>query len=189
MKKISTIFLILILSSGTCFAQKTEYRLQPADVIEITVHDQPDLMTTARITADGNITFPLINKVKAKGLTVGELEASIKRLLELDYLVTAPVIVFIKEYHVRQVSVLGEVNNPGTYNMPEERNVTLLEAIALAGGFNKDADIDKTKVMRIKDGEKTTTIIKVSDITKRGKRDQDIEIKPEDVIFVSESFF
>jgi len=189
MKKLLTLFLILALTGSVCSAQKAEYRLLPTDVIEITVHNQPDLTTTARITADGNITFPLIGKVNAEGLTIGELESSIKNLLEIDFLTTAQVIVFIKEYHARQFSILGEVNTPGTYDMPEERNITLLEAIALSGGFTKDADINRTQVMRVKDGKKTMTLIKVSDITQRGKRDEDIEIEPEDVIFVSESFF
>lgn len=170
-------------------AQKPEYKFLPTDVLSITVHDQSDLNTTTRITADGNITFPLIGTVAAEGLTIGELEASIKRLLEKDYLVTAQVLVFIKEYHARQVSVIGEVNAPGKYDMPEEKNITLLEAIALAGGFTRVADINQTQVMRVTNGVTKTMIIRVSNITKKGQRDQDIPIEPEDVIFVPESFF
>ena len=184
------ISIILILAATVSFAtQQTEYKLQPTDVLTISVHDHTDLYTTTRITADGYITFPLIGKVKAQGLSVRELETVIKSLLELDYLVTAQVIVFIQEYRARQVSVIGEVNNPGKYDMPGERTITLLEAIALAGGFTKDADINKTRVMRVKDGETTTIIIRVSDITRKGQKDQDIIIEPEDVIFVPESFF
>jgi polysaccharide biosynthesis/export protein len=189
MNKIFAILLILILTASPCLAQRPEYKLQPTDVLKINVHEHSDLATTARITSEGYITFPLIGKVKADGLTVRELEAEIKDLLELDYLVTAQVIVFIQEYHARQVSVIGEVNNPGKYDMPKEKSITLLEAIALAGGFTKDADINKTQIMRVKDGDTQTIVIKVSDITRRGQRDQDIEIEPEDIIFVPESFF
>jgi len=189
MNKTLALFLCIILFTSPCLAERPEYKLQSTDVLNITVHDQSDLNTTTRITADGNITFPLLGTVVAEDLTIGELEASIKELLEKDYLVSAQVIVFIKEYHARQVSIIGEVNSPGKYDMPKEKSITLLEAIALAGGFTKDADINKTQVMRVEDGITRTIVIRVSDITRRGKRDQDIEIEAEDVIFVPESFF
>jgi polysaccharide biosynthesis/export protein len=189
MKKTLAIFICIFLLTATVSAQHPEYKLQPTDVLHITVHDQPDLTTTTRITADGNITFPLIGTVSALGLTVQQLETTLKDLLEKDYLVTAQVIVFINEYHQRQVSVIGEVNAPGKYDLPGEKGITLLEAIALAGGFTKDADINKTQVMRVKDGITETIVIRVSDITNKGIRDQDIPIEPEDVIFVPESFF
>jgi len=189
MRHIAVIILLLSLGVVPCLAQSPEYRLQPTDVLKITVHDQSDLDTTTRITAEGFITFPLIGKVKAEGLTVRELEAEIKKLLELDYLVTAQVLIFIQGYHTRQVSVLGEVNLPGKYDMPEEKSITLLQAIAMAGGFTKDADINQTQIMRVKDGQTKTIIVRVSDITKKGQKDQDIAIEPEDVIFVPESFF
>jgi polysaccharide export outer membrane protein len=190
MRRIAVIILILSVSIIPCFAQENpEYRLQPTDVLKITVHDQSDLDTTTRITSEGYITFPLIGKVKTDGLTVRELEAEIKRLLELDYLVTAQVIVFIQGYHTRQVSVLGEVNTPGKYNMPEERSMTLLQAIAMAGGFTKDALTNETQIMREEGGQTQTIIVRINDITKRGMTEKDIVIEPEDVIFVPESFF
>ncbi|MDD5504134.1 MAG: polysaccharide export protein [Candidatus Omnitrophica bacterium] len=189
MRRITVIILLLSLGVVPCLAQSPEYRLQPTDVLKITVHDQVDLDTTTRITAEGYITFPLIGKVKAEGLTVRELEAEIKRLLELDYLVTAQVLIFIQGYHTRQVSVLGEVNLPGKYDMPEEKTVTLLQAIAMAGGFTKDALTNETQVMREKNGQTQTMIVRVNDITKRGMTEKDMAIEPGDVVFVPESFF
>lgn len=195
MKKISAvIFISLIIfaagaSSGENFDQKTLYKLQPTDVVNITVHNQPDLTTKTRITADGYISFPLVGKVAARGLTVQELERKIKELLEKDYLVTAEVLVFIDEYHPRQVSIIGEVNNPGKYNMPEEKDMTLIEAIAMAGGFTKDADINSTKIMRTKNGKQTTVKVRVTDITEKGEKDKDAVLEAEDVVIVPESFF
>ncbi len=182
-------FALIFLSSSLIFAQSTEYKLQATDVLKITVHEQPDLSTQTRVTADGNITFPLIGTLYVKGLTVQELENSIKELLEKDYLVNAQVLIFIEEYHPRQVSVLGEVKNPGKYDMPDEKETTLLEAIAMAGGFTKDANVNTTRIMRMEDGEKKTIIIPVKDITQKGQKEKDIVIRPGDVIFVPESFF
>lgn len=195
MKKI--LFSILILFIFSIFAASyslsaspsSEYKLQATDVIIITVHSQPDLTTKTRVTSDGHITFPLLGKVMVQGLTVQEVEQKLKMLLEKDYLVNAQVVVFIEEYRPRQVSVIGEVKTPGKYDMPVERNLTLMQAIAMAGGFTKHADITKTKVMRIEGADKKTILINVKDITERGDKDKDVTLSPEDMVFVPESFF
>lgn len=193
MKKIVLVLLAAgILISGSCASsieEKIEYRLQPTDVLAITVHNHQDLATKTRVTADGYISFPLLGKVFVKGLTVQELEANLREALEKDYLVNAPVLVFIEEYHPRQVSVLGEVNNPGKYDMPEEKNITLLEAIAMAGGFTKDAAQNETKVLRMENGVQKIMKVNVKDITEKDAKDKDIVIQQEDIIVVPESFF
>lgn len=170
-------------------AQTSKYRLQPTDVLTITVNGQPTLDTKTRVTTDGFITFPLVGNVKAEGLTVQDLEERLKNLLEKDYLVSAQVVVFIEQYHPRQVSVIGEVNKPGKYDMPEEKDMTLLEAIALAGGFTKNAYLKKVKVMRVKEGEKQVLVVDVRDITIRDQKEKDIVLQMEDVVVVPESFF
>ncbi len=195
--KIKKLFLFFVPVFFVCFfaqsqnvlAQTAKYRLQPTDVLTITVNGQPNLDTKTRVTSDGFITFPLVGKVGVEGVTVQELEDKLKRLLEKDYLVTAQVVVFIEDYHPRQVSVLGEVNKPGKYDMPEENDMTFLEAIALAGGFTKDAYLKKVKIMRTQNGEKQIMIIDVRDITIKNEKEKDIKILPEDIIIVPESFF
>ena len=191
------IFLITILALSICAlffsnvfcAQQSEYKLQSTDVITVTVHNQPDLTTKTRVTAEGFITFPLLGKVMVEGLTVQEVEQKLRQLLEKDYLVNAQVVVFIEEYHARQVSVIGEVKNPGKYDMPGEKDMTLMQAIAMAGGFTKHAEITKTKVMRIENGDKEIITINVKDITEKGEKDKDAVLKADDMVFVPESFF
>lgn len=180
--------IFLCLAVCPTLAQKSEYKIQSSDVLKISVHEQPDLGTVTRVQADGTISFPLIRAVYVKDLTVQEIESKIKELLEKDYLVSAEVIVFIEDYHPQQVSVIGEVHNPGKYDMPKEKGITLLEAIAMAGGFTKDADVNSTRIMRVKDGAGETIKVKVKDITEKGEKDKDITIEPDDVIFVPESF-
>lgn len=169
--------------------KKTEYRIQPQDVLNITVHEQPDLTTKSRVTADGFITFPLLGKVEVKGISVQELEMNLKLALEKDYLVNAQVLVFIEEYHPRQISVMGEVKNPGKYEMPGEKDFSLMQAIAMSGGFTKHADIAATRIMRIENGEKKVIQINVKLITEKGEKDKDVTLLPEDIVFVPESFF
>ena len=181
--------LTFLLNLSPALAQKAEYKLQPTDILKITVHEQPDLTTKTRVTADGYITFPLLGKINVEALTVQELERTIKDLLEKDYLVNAQVLVFIEEYHPRQVSVIGEVNAPGKYDMPEEKDMTLLEIIAMAGGFTEDAKITDARIMRVKDGEKITIKVNVKDITEKGQKKKDIVLEADDIVFVPESFF
>ena len=191
MKKILifALMVLIMLQTVSAFAGKLEYKLQPTDVITINVHGQPDLTTKTRLTADGYITFPLLGKVSASGLTVPELEQKLKELLEKDYLVNAQVLVFIEEYNARQVSVIGEVNTPGKYELPGEKDMTLMQAIAMAGCFTKFADLTKTKIMRMEDGKKKTIVINAKDITERGDKDKDIILQAEDIVVVPESFF
>jgi len=185
---LALVFIVLALPSNV-HAEKSQYKLQPLDVISITVHQQPDLNTKTRVAADGSISFPLIGKIASAGLTVQELEQKIKELLEKNYLVKAEVLVFIEEYRARQVSVTGEVNNAGKFNIPIERDITLLEAVAMAGGFTKDADINRTKVLREENGEKKAITIRVKDITDKDQKDENIVLRPDDIIVVPKRFF
>lgn len=178
-----------LMCSGQAFAQSPHYKLQPTDVLNITVHGQPDLTTKTRVSSDGYISFPLLGKVKTVGLTAQELEDTLKALLEKDYLVNAQVLVFIEEYHLRQVSVVGEVVKPGKFDMPLEKDMTIMEAIAMAEGFTKDAYIKRIKIVRKENGQEKNIIVDARDITVKGQKDKDIVLQPDDVIVVPESFF
>lgn len=170
-------------------AQKSDYCLQPEDVVRITVYEQADLTTKTRISSTGEIAFPLLGKIKAAGLTVSELRNKIEKLLAKDYLVDPQAQVFIEEYHVKQVSVLGAVQKPGKYDMYTERETTVLEAIAMAEGFSDVANVNGTRIIRNENGAPRVIPIKVTDITKKGMKEKDILLKPGDIIFVPESFF
>jgi len=192
MKAFSAIFAILLIAAifiPLAYAQTSEYKLQPSDVLNITVHGQPDLTTKTRVTKEGFITFPLLGKVMVQGITVRELEQELKTLLEKDFLVNAQVLVFIETYNPRQVSVMGEVQRPGKYDIPPEKVLTVMGAIAMAEGFTKDAEVTKVRVMRSKDGQKKTIEINTKDITDKGDKDRDIELESDDIVYVPESFF
>ncbi|MEA3369427.1 MAG: polysaccharide biosynthesis/export family protein [Candidatus Ratteibacteria bacterium] len=170
-------------------AQEPDYRLQPEDVLDIAVYEQPDLDTTVRISSTGEIAFPLLGKIEAAGFTVSELKEKIEKLLAKDYLVEPQVQVFIGRYHVKQVSVLGAVKQPGKYDMYTEKETTVLEAIAMAGGFSDIASVNGTRIIRKEDGEERIIPVKITDITKKGMKEKDVSLQAADIIFVPESFF
>lgn len=188
-RKILLIAAAFLLMAGPIFAQSEKYHIQPMDVLTITVHGQPDLTTKTRVTTDGYISFPLLGKVMAGGITVQDFELSLKSALEKSYLVSAQVLVFIEQYHPRKVSVVGEVMKPGKYDLPEEKDMTLLEAVALAGGFTKDASTGNIKIMRQVNGKQVIIKVNAKDIMVKGEKDKDVVLKSDDSIVVPESFF
>ena len=188
-RKIILIVAAFLLTASPIFAQSEKYHIQPMDVLTITVHGQPDLTTKTRVTTDGYISFPLLGKVMAGGITVQDFELSLKSALEKSYLVSAQVLVFIEQYHPRKVSVVGEVMKPGKYDLPEEKDMTLLEAVALAGGFTKDASTGNIKIMRQVNGKQVIIKVNAKDIMVKGEKDKDVVLKSDDSIVVPESFF
>jgi polysaccharide biosynthesis/export protein len=165
-----------------------EYRVQPEDVLQITVYEEPGLATTARVTGSGEINFPLLGRVSVGGLSIIDVQEKITALLDDGYLVNPQVQVFIETYHIQNVFVTGSVNRPGSYPLPPGKPTTVMEAIAMAGGFYEDAAVNQTRIIRIQNGVETTLNIKAKEIMK-GDKGKDLQVLPHDVVFVPESIF
>ena len=84
--------------------------------------------------------------------------------------------------------IIGQVNNPGSFTVPE-RQLTLVEALGMAGGFTRIAARNKTRIIRVEEGVEKIIKVKVDAITEAGRKIQDVVIKANDVIVVPESFF
>jgi polysaccharide biosynthesis/export protein len=112
-------------------AAQSRYVLGPQDQLRITVFDEPDLTNSYRVEGDGFITFPLINRVAAAGLTPPELQDRIRTQLASGYLKNPTVRVEIEQYKSQFVIVGGEVRMPG--KIPMTGTMTLPEALAAAG--------------------------------------------------------
>lgn len=196
MKKI--IFLIFVLTflfsgalsfSGELPDSKTkEYRITVGDTLEITVYQETDLTGPFEVKKGGTITYPFLGQVYVENLTKREIEQKISGLLEKDYLVNPGVCVTITSYNMRRVLLLGHVKEPGTYDFPESRNLTLLELITEAGGFTGYAAIKGTKIVRSSDdGKKIVINPRINEIIKGRK--QDVELEAGDLIIVPERLF
>lgn len=164
----------------------SNYKVVPGNVLSISVYEEEDLSLDVRVDSDGYITYPLLGRIKVEGLPIHELENHLTGLLEKDFLVNPQVTIFVEEFG--KVYVLGQVQKPGEYAITG--NLSAVEAITLAGGLTKIASPNKTRVIRILDGNKSVTKVPVGKILKRGDRNnEDILLKPEDVVMVPESFF
>jgi polysaccharide biosynthesis/export protein len=134
-----------------------EYKLGPGDVMEVFVWKEPDLTATVVVRPDGKISLPLIGEFDATGKTVAELQKEVTAGLG-RYLAEPVVNVMLKEVNSPRVSVLGNVRKPDVYKM--QHKITVLDAIALAGGFTEFARRDRVYVIR--NGSKGTQKIKVN---------------------------
>lgn len=164
------------------------YILSPNDFLQIRVFQEEDLNSDLRIAKDGTITFPLIGAVKVGGKTVNEAVQVIQELLQKDYLVRPQVTINILEYSKRRFAVLGQVQRSGYFVIPNEETVTLLQAIAMAGGYTRIADPSRITVKRITPEGAKVIKLNAKAMAKDNQAEQFV-VQPDDTITVGESLF
>lgn len=164
----------------------SDYVLQPADLIRVVIFQEPDLEREVRITQEHTITLPLLGSIDVKGKTVRQAEEIIRARYDKDYLVNPQVNLTVLEYVESTVQVVGAVNSPGAVRFPPEQKLTLVEAIARAGGHARIADLRKVRLTRVKaDGQSESFTVNVDELMKGGSDEQWVLTKG-DVIFVPE---
>lgn len=121
------------------------YVIQPGDLIQIRVFNQPDMSTRARVRDDGKISVPFLNDVVVAGQEPNALAKQLQS--KLKEFINAPVVtVSLEEARPFSVAVMGELVKPGLYAVPPDAGV--LQALAAAGGFNQYASKDRIFVVR-----------------------------------------
>jgi polysaccharide export outer membrane protein len=123
----------------------SEYVIGPGDVLQISVWKNEALSRVAPVRPDGKISMPLLHDIRAAGLTAMQLRDKIAQALA-EFLPNPEVSVGLAEVHSLRVSVLGEVQKPGVLEL--QGRTTILEAIAMAGGFRDFASPSKIAVIR-----------------------------------------
>ena len=151
----------------------------------IDVVGEKDLSKELRVSTSGTITFPFLGSIEVKGKTPAEVENLLKEKLGKEYLVDPQVIITVKEYRSRTVSVIGQVNKPGVIALPAEQKLGILEAIAQAGDLTKSANKNRIEVSRNGKTQKFT----LDDLKKDTNPEKKFWLEPGDVIYVHESFF
>jgi len=159
---------------GAVAGQFQEYRLGVGDKLRIEVFGHPELSGEMVVNGAGNIVLPLVNDVSAVGLTTWELGERITGKLKPDYLVNPRVTVELLSY--RPYYILGEVERAGSY--PYVEGMTVLNAVALAGGFGDRAHRRKMTIER-----------KYGNGRKKIRATPETRVEPGDIIVVKERFF
>jgi polysaccharide export outer membrane protein len=132
---------------------ESHHVITPGDVLEISVFQADELSTRERVNDFGSVALPLVGAVPVAGLTTSGAEGRIADALGGDYLQDPQVNVFVTDFADLEVSVGGEVNEPGVF--PIRGRTTLLEGIALAGGTTRRAKETQVIVFRSKPASKT----------------------------------
>ena len=167
---------------------ETSHLLAPNDMVEIKVFQEDDLEAKLRISQKGTITFPLIGVVAIGGKTPQEAAGLIRAALAKDYLVNPQVTVTVLEYGKRRFTVLGQVQRAGSFDIPEREKITLLDAIAMAGGYTRIADPSKVTLRRKTEGRETVLRLNAKAMARDGNV-APVEIQPGDIITIGESLF
>jgi polysaccharide biosynthesis/export protein len=141
-------------SSGTVNA-RPGYVIGAGDVLSVNVLNEPEVTGKVPVRPDGMITVPLIGDVQASGLTTDKLEATITKKLS-DYVKQPAVTVVVEEMNSREFNVLGKVQHPGAFALNKPTRV--LDALALAGGFNEFAKKNKVYILRTDASGQTTRL-------------------------------
>lgn len=158
------------------------YRIGPSDLLEI-VTWREDMLTRRDVLVrpDGRISLPLTDDIMAAGLTLMQLKYRITKVLS-HYLEAPQVYVILHNPRHYEVSILGNVEKPGTYPMLKPTDV--MQALAMAGGFNEWADKDEVVILRGLGTHQKRFPFDYDDVVSGETPNQNIILKPGDVIIV-----
>lgn len=164
------------------------YILSANDQIAVEVFGEEDLRTNSRLNGEGNLSLPLLGSVRLSGLTLGQAATRLTELYGKDYLVNPRVNVTLVAYAKRRFTVLGQVNRPGSYDMPEGSpgGIDLLEAVAMAGGYTRIAAPERISVRRQSDAGDQVLRVNGKQVAKGGAS---FRVVPGDTITIGESIF
>ena len=166
---------------GSLASVGTDYKIGPNDLLEFDVFGVPGMQRTVRVNASGMIGLPLIGAMALGGLTATQAETLIAAKYAENYLQDPQISLFIKEFTTQRITIEGAVAKPGIY--PITGQLTLLRALALAGGGGQYAKLDE--VMLFRTGSIQTGANQMFDLDKiRSGEVADPVINPDDVIVV-----
>lgn len=191
MKRHFAIFLAILLSGlfGMPLLAQNEGRssgiIGSRDTVEIRVFREGELTTRSQLSGSGTVTMPLIGAIRIRGMSTDSAASLIERKLRDGYLVRPQVSVSIEARIRRTITVLGQVREPGVFELSTDRQLSLIEAIGMAGGMTRISNPKKVSLKRR--GSAAPIRVNVKDIT-AGKA-SDITLREGDIITIPESLF
>ena len=135
---------VAVAEPATASISQLDYRLQPGDIVSISVWKEKDLETVALVRPDGGLSFPLVGDVEAAGHTLRQVRDVLTERLK-PYIPDPVVTVAVKEIGGDHVYVLGRVNRPGEY--PFSQPIDVMQALSLAGGTTPFASLNHIEIL------------------------------------------
>jgi len=182
---LAPILMVTFVASATAQEEKTksaDYTIGVGDILEIVTWKEPDFSRNEiLVRLDGKISFPLLDDVQAAGLTPTHLKKNIAAKLKA-YVASPSVTVTIRNAASQRFYILGEIANTGEY--PLVKDLTVLQAFALAGGFTEWASKKGIILFRRENGKEKVIQINYKDIINHKDFSQNVTIKADDTIIV-----
>lgn len=168
-------------SAGADDTVTSGYRIQPGDVLRVSVWKEQDLQQDLLVRPDGGISFPLAGDISAAGKTLDDVRAVLVSRIEL--FIPDPVItVQALQLDGNVIYVLGKVNRPGAFVMSRPLDVT--QALALAGGIATFAELDKISILRREGASQMTLEFDYEEVQYGRGLEQNVLLRPGDVVIV-----
>lgn len=158
-----------------------DYAIGPGDVLEISVWKNQDLTRQVVVLPDGTISFPLVGRFTAGGKSVAQLKAEMEKRIS-RYVPEPDLTIIVQQVNSMVVYVIGKVNRPG--HIPLNRNISVLQALSMAGGLNIFADPQSIQIVR--KSETGTLIIPFNykAVTEDNMMEGNIQLQRGDVVVV-----
>jgi len=176
------------LTAGDVASQPTKaatedpnYSIAPEDVLTIDVWKEPEISRTVPVRRDGKISLPLLNDLQAAGLTPTQLGSEIVEKLRAT-IVHPQVTVIVAQMSSLRIYVLGQVTRAGAY--PLVPDMTVMQALSIAGGFTPYANMKKISVMRKENGADKIFAVNYKEVVRGRKAEQNIHLRAGDTIVV-----
>lgn len=193
--RVLAFFLLLIVAALPVRAQET-YLVTPGDRLTVTVLEDPNLNSQVLVRPDGRITLPIAGSIQVAGRTPEQIQAIVRDRLRGSFAVTPSVTVSVSELAAPDedeeeipeiVYVLGQVNSPGAIEVLPPRSLTVLQAIARAGGLDRFARGEAIQIRRMDEaGRETIFPFNFRELEDGRQLSSNIRLIDGDVIFVPE---
>ncbi len=157
------------------------YLVGPGDILEISVWQEEDLAKDVIIPPDGVISFPLAGSLNVKGKTIDQINRELTD--RLTKVIVDPIVtVFLQSYESNKIFVLGKVTGPGEF--PAVGPINVMQALAMAGGMAKFADMENIQIIRNQNGNMVAIPFNFSEVSEGRQLDQNIILQKGDVVVV-----
>jgi polysaccharide export outer membrane protein len=181
MNRIRAVLLLLAAACPAVAEESTQYRIQPGDVLEISVWNEKELQSDALVRPDGGLSFPLAGEQPAAGHTVEEVRQAISEKLQ-KYIPDALVTVSLKGLGGNRIYVVGKVARPGEF--PFSRPLDVMQALSLAGGGTPFADLNEILILRRENGKQVSIRFRYEDVARGRQLKQNILLQSGDTVVV-----
>jgi polysaccharide biosynthesis/export protein len=172
---------LVLLATRSVAAELDPYRIQPGDLLIVSVWKEADLQSEVLVRPDGGLSFSLVGDVLAAGLTIEELR--LKFIDKLKNFIPEPsVTIAVKQIGGNRVYVLGKVNRPGEFSFAQP--IDVMQALSLAGGASSFAALDDIQILRRQQGKQVSMRFRYSDVERGRNLEQNILLKSGDTVVV-----